>query len=138
MLLPKAGLAGLALADPLASTPINAVDVVARAGWGVLTPEALVTRAGVNPVHVSGWTCPCAALPLRPTTSKSLTGVVTQGGGEVLDTHGAPIPGLYAGGNTIAGLSGDDPAGYLSGNGLLVAYSSGLIIGRHVAASIAG
>ena len=54
----------------------------------------------------------------------------------VLRDDKTPIPGLYAGGNTIAGLSGDEPAGYLSGNGLLVAYSSGRIIGRHVAKSI--
>ena len=33
----------------------------------------------------------------------------------------------------MAGLSGNKPEGYLSGNGLLVAYSSGFIIGNRVA-----
>ena len=36
----------------------------------------------------------------------------------------------------MAGLSGDEPGGYLSGNGLLVAYVTGMIIGRHAVRSI--
>ena len=81
-------------------------------------------------------------LPLQsPWYSAQITGAIahTQGGLTV-DPHcrvirpdGLPIPGLYAGGNTMAGLSGNKPEGYLSGNGLLVAYSSGFIIGNRVA-----
>ena len=48
------------------------------------------------------------------------------------------MPNLHAGGNTAAGLSGDTAGGYTSGNGLLVAYTTGMIIGKGVAASIAG
>ena len=85
-------------------------------------------------------------MPLSEAFAARITGAIahTQGGlavdtsCRVLREDETPISGLYAGGNTIAGLSGDDPAGYLSGNGLLVAYSSGLIIGRDVARSIAG
>jgi len=64
-------------------------------------------------------------------------------GGLVVDVHarvckpdGSIIPNLYAGGGSAAGLSGDTPEGYLSGNGLLSAYGLGLIAGEHAAASI--
>jgi len=64
-------------------------------------------------------------------------------GGLVVDVHarvrrpdGSAIPNLYAGGGSAAGLSGDRPEGYLSGNGLLSAYGLGLIAGDHAAAAL--
>ncbi|MEQ8671988.1 MAG: FAD-dependent oxidoreductase [Aggregatilineales bacterium] len=66
----------------------------------------------------------------------------TQGGlkvdthARVLKTDGTPIPNLYAGGGTAAGLSGHGAAGYLSGNGLLTALGYGYLAGRHAAESI--
>lgn len=64
-------------------------------------------------------------------------------GGLVVDVHarvqrpdGSSIPNLYAGGGTAAGISGDGPDGYLSGNGLLSALGFGLIAGEHAAAEI--
>jgi fumarate reductase flavoprotein subunit len=64
-------------------------------------------------------------------------------GGLVVDVHarvlredGRPIPNLYAGGGTAAGISGDGPEGYLSGNGLLSALGFGLIAGEHAAAQV--
>lgn len=64
-------------------------------------------------------------------------------GGLVVDTcarvcraDGTCIPNLYAGGGSAAGLSGDTPEGYLSGNGLLSAYGLGLIAGDHAAESL--
>jgi hypothetical protein len=42
----------------------------------------------------------------------------------------------FAGGNAIAGVSGDSCTGYLSGNGLLVAYTSGYLIGRAIASEL--
>jgi fumarate reductase flavoprotein subunit len=76
-----------------------------------------------------------------PFYAARITGAVahTQGGlvidpvGRVLRQDGHAIPGLFAGGNAIAGLSGDSCTGYLSGNGLLLAYTSGYLIGRHLA-----
>jgi fumarate reductase flavoprotein subunit len=66
----------------------------------------------------------------------------TQGGLRV-DTHarvlredGSVIPNLYAGGGSAAGISGDGPEGYLSGNGLLTALGFGLIAGEHAAAAL--
>lgn len=61
-------------------------------------------------------------------------GLVVDGCGRVLRSDGSAITGLWAGGNAIAGLSGRDCTGYLSGNGLLVAYTTGYLIGRAIAA----
>lgn len=66
----------------------------------------------------------------------------TQGGlridlqGRVLREDGRPIPNLYAGGGTAAGISGDGCDGYMSGNGLLTALGLGMIAAEHAAASI--
>ncbi len=84
---------------------------------------------------------------LRPTFyGAMITGTLahTQGGLKV-DVHArvvredsSLIPNLYAGGGTAAGISGDGPDGYLSGNGLLSALGLGLIAGEHAAAAIRG
>lgn len=66
----------------------------------------------------------------------------TQGGlrvdvhGRVLREDGTAIKNLYAGGGTAAGISGDGPDGYLSGNGLLSALGFGMIAGDHAAAAL--
>ena len=85
------------------------------------------------------------AEPLSPPYYASrVTGAMghTQGGLKVdtscrvLRPDGSTVPNLYAGGNTMVGLSGDTAGGYTSGNGLLVAYTSGMIIGRDAVAAI--
>lgn len=81
-----------------------------------------------------------------PYYGATITGALahTQGGlkvdvhARVLRPDGTPIPNLYAGGGTAAGISGDGPDGYLSGNGLLSALGFGFIAGEHAAASIKG
>ncbi|HID53001.1 MAG TPA: FAD-dependent oxidoreductase [Anaerolineae bacterium] len=66
----------------------------------------------------------------------------TQGGlgvdfnGRVLRPDDSPIPNLYAGGGTAAGISGHGPGGYFSGNGLLTALGYGWLAGRHAAAAV--
>jgi len=85
--------------------------------------------------------------PLRPPLYGALiTGALahTQGG-LVVDVHarvlrpdGSFIPNLHAGGGTAAGISGDGPEGYLSGNGLLTALGFGLIAGEHATTAIQG
>ena len=61
----------------------------------------------------------------------------TQGGltvdldARVLKPDGSVISGLYAGGGVAAGISGPGAGGYLSGNGLLTAFTYGLLAGRH-------
>jgi fumarate reductase flavoprotein subunit len=60
----------------------------------------------------------------------------TQGGlkvdpdARVLGSDSTPIPGLYAGGGTAAGISGNGSEGYLAGNGLLTALGLGKIAGE--------
>lgn len=105
LVLDRAGLDGLMLADPLSSEPVNAVQVVARSGWGVLSTAELAARTGVDVARFAERGCPCAALPLHATTSKSLSGVVTNAHGQVLDTAGEVIPGLFAAGE-VAGFGG--------------------------------
>lgn len=82
------------------------------------------------------------AEPLEPPLyAAQITGALahTQGGlrvdrvGRVVRADGAVIPGLFAGGGTAAGVSGDGAAGYLSGNGLLSALGLGYLIGNHIA-----
>jgi fumarate reductase flavoprotein subunit len=63
-------------------------------------------------------------------------GLVVDVNARVLRADGSPIPHLYAGGGTAAGISGDGPDGYLSGNGLLSALGLGLIAGEHAATEI--
>lgn len=83
--------------------------------------------------------------PLQaPYYGAKVTGALahTQGGlkvdvhARVLRPEGTVIANLYAGGGTAAGISGDGPDGYLSGNGLLSALGLGLIAGEHAVAEI--
>lgn len=105
LLLDKAGLLGLMLADPMGTQPVESVALVARAGWGARSNEDLSMRTGLPLTALAGRDCPCAALPLRPTSSKSLTGVVTDERGRVLSHAGVPVPGLFAAGE-VAGFGG--------------------------------
>jgi fumarate reductase flavoprotein subunit len=63
-------------------------------------------------------------------------GLVVDAGARVLRADGAPVPDLYAGGGTAAGLSGHGPGGYFSGNGLLTALGYGMLAGRDAARAI--
>jgi fumarate reductase flavoprotein subunit len=62
--------------------------------------------------------------------------LTTQGGavvdscGRVKDKSGAVIQNLRAGGDLVVGLCGSDSKGYSSGNGLLMAFGMGWIIGN--------
>ena len=63
----------------------------------------------------------------------------TQGGVRIdtacraLTDDDAIIAGLFVAGGTAAGISGDDDKGYMSGNGLIQAFVTGLIAGESVA-----
>jgi fumarate reductase flavoprotein subunit len=60
----------------------------------------------------------------------------TQGGVRIdtecraLRPDGTPIDGLFVTGGTAAGISGIDDAGYMSGNGLIQAFVTGLVAGE--------
>lgn len=68
----------------------------------------------------------------------------TQGGldidhrGRVLNATGDPIPNLYAGGGAAKSVSGTQPTGYLSGNGLLTALNLGRIMGDDAGCAVSG
>lgn len=120
-------LAGIAAAFRL---PHDALEASFRACDGTLPDRFGRAVRGV----------PCVA----PFYGATITGALahTQGG-LVVDVHarvlrpdGTPIPNLYAGGGTAAGISGNSADGYLSGNGLLSAYGLGLIAGEHAARSL--
>ncbi len=61
---------------------------------------------------------------------QTLGGLRVDAWARVLRADGTPIPGLYAGGGTAAGLAGEKPEGYLAGTGLLAAFGLGWIAGR--------
>ena len=63
-------------------------------------------------------------------------GLVVDTAARVLRANGTPVPNLYAGGGTAAGLSGHGPGGYFSGNGLLTALGYGMLAGRDAARAI--
>jgi fumarate reductase flavoprotein subunit len=63
-------------------------------------------------------------------------GLLTDVHARVLRADGSRIANHSAGGGTAAGISGDGPDGYLSGNGLLSALGMGLIAGEHAAEGI--
>jgi fumarate reductase flavoprotein subunit len=61
---------------------------------------------------------------------QTLGGLRVDDRARVLKPDGSPLPGLYAGGGTAAGLAGNRPEGYLAGAGLLAAFGLGWIAGR--------
>jgi fumarate reductase flavoprotein subunit len=63
-------------------------------------------------------------------------GLLVDGAARVRRADGTPVPNLYAGGGTAAGLSGHGPGGYFSGNGLLTALGYGMLAGRDAARAI--
>jgi fumarate reductase flavoprotein subunit len=63
-------------------------------------------------------------------------GLLVDAAARVLRADGRPVPNLYAGGGTAAGLSGHGPGGYFSGNGLLTALGYGMLAGRDAARAL--
>jgi fumarate reductase flavoprotein subunit len=76
-----------------------------------------------------------------PFCAAKVTGALfhTQGGlavddvGAVIMADGSRIAGLYAAGGAACGVSGPDPSGYLSGNGLMTAVGYGYLAGQAAA-----
>lgn len=56
----------------------------------------------------------------------------------VVSEDGSEVPGLFAVGGTAEGISGAGPGGYLSGNGLIHAFVTGLIAGETIGERAAG
>lgn len=77
---------------------------------------------------------PYYAIPLCAGITVTSGGVAVDGRARVLDTTGAPIPGLYAAGSTVGGLEGGPNAGYVGG--LIKAFGIGRIAGQQIAAAL--
>ena len=64
-------------------------------------------------------------------------GLAVDGACRVLARHAGtesrPLPNLFAAGGAARGVSGNQPSGYLSGNGLLSAIAGGAVAGRQAA-----
>ena len=68
-------------------------------------------RAKPNPTLGPIETAPFYAIPITPSDLGTKAGLVTDLGGRVLDDAGAPIPGLYAAGNSSSTVMGTRYAG---------------------------
>lgn len=125
----------------------HSIEELARALH--LDPEHLRTTMTTYSAAVAAGRDPLGRESLGPMLAPPFYGAVitgalahTQGGlrvdvhARVLRNDGTVIPNLYAGGGSAAGISGDGPQGYLSGNGLLTALGFGLIAGEHVTAAL--
>jgi fumarate reductase flavoprotein subunit len=80
-------------------------------------------------------TPPYHAIRVTSALVQTLGGLRVDSRARVLRSDGAPLPGLYAGGGSAAGLAGDHVEGYLAGAGLLAAFGLGWIAGRDVVQS---
>ena len=74
-------------------------------------------------------TPPFHAVPVVAGVTFTMGGLLVDGSARVVDSAGAPIPGLYAAGGTMGGLHGGPRAGYAGG--LLEAAVFGLLAGSH-------
>jgi fumarate reductase flavoprotein subunit len=122
------------LADRLGVDPDGLADTVAALEAVEATGETAAdghTRQVVGPLEP-----PLFGTEISPAILQTQGGLRVDDRARVLDGAGDPIPNLYAGGGAAASVSGDGPAGYLSGNGLLTALNLGRIAGRAAAASL--
>ncbi len=127
---------------------LSAPDVAALAARARLPADSLAAafaeveamkRGGATDGFGRDWSRTAALAP--PFHAVRVTGALfhTQGGllvdetARVLRADGGAIAGLYAAGGAACGVSGPEPSGYLSGNGLLSAVVLGRIAGREAA-----
>ena len=104
--------------------------------------EAYVAGAAVCPFGRNFSDKPGLAAPYK---AVRVTGALfhTQGGlaidtnARVVRNDGTALPNLFAGGGAACGISGPEPWGYLSGNGLLTATTLGRIAGLSAAKLLA-
>jgi fumarate reductase flavoprotein subunit len=120
--------------DTIASGALRSSDTAAGLASHFKLPEANLALS----LKGSGLKPPFHAALITGALAHTQGGLVVDLNARVLRADGRPIPNLYAGGGTAAGISGDGPDGYLSGNGLLSALGLGLIAGEHAAETIKG
>ena len=131
LVLDQAGLGGLQLRDPMSDAPIDVLGLLEQAGWLAADLAALTARDGLSGDALNQLQCPCAALPIYPTTGKSLSGVVSDSQGRVLDSASNAIPGLYSAGEVAGFGFGPHPA--VDSTMVAGAILSGRVAGRAAA-----
>ncbi|MCR9175251.1 MAG: FAD-dependent oxidoreductase [Alphaproteobacteria bacterium] len=134
---------------------IKRIETVAALAAMIGCPEQVLSEtledtrqyaagAKVDPFGRDFTGAPCLAG--QPFHAVKVTGALfhTQGGlaidtaARVLRPDGSALPNLFAGGGAAVGVSGTGVEGYLSGNGLLTAFTLGRIAGRSAAALARG
>jgi tricarballylate dehydrogenase len=106
------------------------------AGYDPSRLDAVATRPGMRPPK-SNWALriersPFRAYPLRPGVTFTYLGVAVDRRARVLDGSGAPLSGVWAAGEVMAGNILRE--GYLGGFGLTIGTVFGRIAGREAAA----
>lgn len=95
------------------------------------------TRAHDDPAHPLMTANRYAALPLRLTTAKTLTGVAVDLDGHLVDGHGRPIAGLYAAGE-LAGFAHPWEAEHLDSTMVSGAILTGRAAGKAACRDLGG
>ena len=119
---------------------IQAESLAALAERATIDPDGLAaTLASIHTGKTDLWgrsfTGPALAPPFY---AARVAGAIfhTQGGlaidwaARVVDSHGQPLPNLFAGGGASRGISGRGASGYLPGAGLAAAMTLGYIAGK--------
>ncbi len=101
---------------------LHEVETLKRAGGS--------DRFGRDFTHVPPLSPPYCAVRVTGALFHTQGGLVIDGHARVRRRSGRVIDNLYAAGGAACGVSGPEPGGYLSGNGLLTAVSLGMVAGR--------
>lgn len=114
-------------ADALEAT-VAEYNAAVRQGRADALP---VPRSGAPRTVEQG---PFVAIPCVPGITYTLGGLLVTPAGQVCSTAGDPMPGLYAAGATMGGLSGGPRGGYLGGLGEAVVF--GLLVAEHISRTL--
>jgi len=131
----QAEAAGAILTAPDPATLAIRMGVAAEALRATLSEvdqlkgEGATDRFGRNFAGVPQLEPPFCAVRVTGALFHTQGGLVINDRAQVLRPDGTSIPGLYAAGGAACGVSGPDPSGYLSGNGLLTAVALGRVAG---------
>lgn len=91
-----------------------------------------------RPSGAKAWpikSAPFYAMPICAGITNTMGGIVVDGEARILNTKGAPIPGLFAAGSTVGGLDGGPHSGYVGG---LIKAVLGLIAAETISRETAG
>jgi fumarate reductase flavoprotein subunit len=123
--------AGLARAFDLPTAPVEA-ELAALGPGRAAGPD----RFGRSFAHRPPFAPPYFGMQMTGVLAHTQGGLRIDDAARVLRADGRPVPGLYAAGASAAGISGISAAGYVPGNGLCHALTTGFIAGETVAEPI--